>query len=69
MPGPAMTKAACVVRLRTMVQILSSGSRRPLRSRWAAVGLWPLDESSQITPGGYAELGEDLIEVALNGTD
>ena len=69
MPGPAMTKTAWLVRFRTMLQILSSGSRRPVSDRCAAPGLCPLDESSQITPGSYAELGEHLVEVPLNSPD
>ena len=69
MPGPAMRNTAWLVPFLTMLQIRSSGSRRPVRARWAVAGLWPLDESSQITPGSYSEFGEDLIQVAFNGTD
>jgi hypothetical protein len=63
-----MTKTAWLVRFLTMLQIRSSGSRRPVKTLFAAA-LWPLDESSQITPGGYAELGEDLVQVAFNSPD
>ena len=69
MPGPAMMKTAWLLRFRTMLQIRSSGSFRPVRKRCVVLGLCPLDESSQITPGSYAEFGEDLVEVAFNGTD
>ena len=45
----------------------SKGSRRPVTGRCG--GLWPLDESSQITPGSYTELGEDLVQVAFHRAD
>jgi hypothetical protein len=71
MPGPAIRNTARLVRLRMTLQIRSSGSRRPVKSRDDAPDLvaWPLDESSQISPGSNSEFGEDLVQVAFNGTD
>jgi hypothetical protein len=59
------------VRFRIMLQIRSSGSRRPVSGREAdpALGAVPLNESSQITPGSYAQLGKDLVQVAFHGAD